>query len=131
LSSVNFLFLAADFEERFIEWMKSPVGANFSVMVGIHAADLVAGHYVVTVQNGRLIKMSAYDLDQTLAPFKIKREFQIATTNWIGGKNPHFFTIFFWSGIFLLLLGVCMIFVSRGHKPEVIEVRVTEAKTLA
>lgn len=75
--------------------------------------------------------MLAHNLDQTLGPFKIKREFQIATTNWLGGKNPHFFTIFFWSGIFLLLLGVCMIFASRGQKPEVIEVKVTEGKTLA
>lgn len=39
--------------ERFIEWMKSPVGSNFSVLVGVVPGNLKAGNYVVNVVNGR------------------------------------------------------------------------------
>jgi hypothetical protein len=57
-------------------------------------------------------------LDQRLEQYKIKKEFHLRNTNWLGGKNSYLFLSYFLSAFFLMFVGGALLYILKGVTKE-------------
>ncbi len=80
-------------DEHFIVWMRTAGLPNFRKLWARVEGDLLAGTYIMTIQNN-------YDVSQ----FEGKKSFVLSTTNALGGKN------YFLAICYIVVGGLCFVF---------------------
>jgi hypothetical protein len=96
--------------ERFIVWMRAAGLPNFRKLWGIIEDGLEKGDYIVSIDNQYNVK-----------PFKGKKLFVLATTNYLGGKNDLLATLHFVLGALCWLFCIILIIDMRQEGKEVKE----------